>query len=258
MPDRHRVDWDGVVARTEHRPWPMPRRPWVMTMSWHDLLFAHYRVPAHVLRALVPAGLELDTHDGEAWLAVVPFRMSHVGPRGLGSLPWVSAFPELNVRTYVRAEGKAGVWFFSLDAASRVAVEAARLGFHLPYLHARMRCHRDGEGWVHYESARHDRRGSGARLRGRYRPTGPVNPPGPGSLEAFLTDRFCLYAADGRGRLFRGDIHHQQWPLRTAELILDESTMALAAGVAVPEQVPLLHFADRVDVVAWNLERVGA
>src|SRR6478609_5894643 len=161
--------WHDIVARVSHRPWALPPRPWLMTMSWHDLLFAHYRVAPARLQSLVPKALELDTFEGDAWLAVVPFRMTHVGPRWLNRVPWVSAFAELNVRTYVRAGGKRGVWFFSLDAANPLAVEVARRGFHLRYLHARMRCTRDAHGWVHYESARSDRRGEPAEFTGRYR-----------------------------------------------------------------------------------------
>src|SRR5262245_20685303 len=109
-----------------HRPWPLPQRPWAMGMHWHDLLFAHWPVKVESLRPLVPSELAIDTFDGQAWLGVVPFRMTAVRPRICPSLPGLSAFLELNVRTYVTAEGKPGVWFFSLDAASRLAVRAAR------------------------------------------------------------------------------------------------------------------------------------
>ena len=108
----------GILNQTAHRPWPMPTSPWVMTQTWHDLLFAHWPVDGVRLRALVPAEFPLDLYDGQAWLGIVPFRMANVGPRGVPSLPGVSAFPELNVRTYVRVADRPGVYFFSLDAAS--------------------------------------------------------------------------------------------------------------------------------------------
>ncbi|MGH9791802.1 MAG: DUF2071 domain-containing protein, partial [Candidatus Acidiferrales bacterium] len=97
-----------MLAEVAHRPWPLPERPWVMAMRWHDLLFAHWPFAPDVLRPHIPAGLALDTYDGNAWLGVVPFRMSDVRPRGIPALPWFSAFPELNVRTYVTASGKPG------------------------------------------------------------------------------------------------------------------------------------------------------
>ena len=114
------------------------RRPWVMRMRWVDLLFAHWAVDADALRTKLPDGLELDLYDGQAWLGIVPFVMEDVGPRGLPAPPAAGRFPELNVRTYVRHEGRPGVWFLSLDAASRPAVEGARTGFGLPYFHATM------------------------------------------------------------------------------------------------------------------------
>src|SRR5690349_6710130 len=126
------------LRKLDHRPWPVPSRPWIMAQNWHELLFAHWRVPVEAVRPLVPQGLEIDLFAGDAWLSVVPFRMSGVRLRGTPALPWLSSFPELNVRTYVCAEGRPGVWFFSLDAASRLAVGVARAWFHLPYFNARM------------------------------------------------------------------------------------------------------------------------
>jgi len=123
---------DSFLTDTAHRPWPLPERPWIMTQTWHDLLFAHWPVDKERLRAKLPPGIALDLFDGQAWLGVVPFRMSNVAPRGLPALPWVSAFPELNVRTYVTRDGKPGVYFFSLDAANPLAVQTARTLFHLP------------------------------------------------------------------------------------------------------------------------------
>src|SRR5262245_21709039 len=155
-----------------HRPWPLPSGPWVMAQVWQDLLFAHWPIETAALRALVPASLALDTFDGRAWLGVVPFRMSGVRLRATPALPWLSAFAELNVRTYVTAEGKPGVFFFSLDAANPVAVAAARRFFHLPYFRARMSCRPDGDG-IHYASRRNHRGAPPAELRGSSRPLGP-------------------------------------------------------------------------------------
>src|SRR5262249_36943564 len=128
----------GFLLETDHRPWRLPDARWSVAMSWHDLLFLHWPVPVDSLRPHIPAALAIDTFEGSAWLGVVPFRMSGVRPRYMPKAPWVSAFPELNVRTYVSIGGKPGVWFFSLDAANPIAVWLARATFHLPYMHARM------------------------------------------------------------------------------------------------------------------------
>jgi uncharacterized protein YqjF (DUF2071 family) len=228
----------------------VPDVPWIMHMEWHDLLFAHWPFPAEAIRPLIPAPLALDTFDGAAWLGVVPFMMRGTRPRGVPSLPWISAFPELNVRTYVTAGGKPGVWFFSLDAANPLAVRAARLTFRLPYYDARMRYRRDGDG-VEYGSERTHRLAPPARFAARYRPTGPVFRSAPGSLERWLTERYCLYAADHHGHAWRGEIHHLPWPLQPAEAEIEENTMTAQIRLALPARDPLLHFARRLDVEAW-------
>jgi uncharacterized protein YqjF (DUF2071 family) len=240
--------WRDLLAHTEHRPYPLPGAPFVMTMSWHDLLFAHWPVRAEELRALVPAALELDLWEGEGWIGVVPFHMTQVGVPALNRLPWLCAFPELNVRTYVRRGGKPGVYFFSLDAACWPAVLGARATFHLPYFWARIALTPEGTG-VRYESTR--RIGPGASLRARYAPAGERRAVPAGSLEDWLTARYCLYATDGAGRVHRGEIHHLPWPLQPAEAELDPAPMVRWAGLRLRDTAPLLHFARRLDVVAW-------
>jgi uncharacterized protein len=238
------------LEETAHRPWPLPEGAWVMGQTWDDLLFAHWRVSPESVRALLPAGLELDLFEGEAWIGVTPFAVTGLRARGLPPFPFVSSFLELNTRTYVTAGGKPGIWFFSLDAASQVAVEGARRGYKLPYFRAVMRAEWGG-GWLSYESRRRDRRGEPASFRGRYRPVGEELDPDPRSLAHFLTERYCLYAVD-RGRLKRAEIHHPPWPLRPAEAALEENTMP-PATIEVLDEDPLLHFSARQDVVIWAL-----
>jgi uncharacterized protein YqjF (DUF2071 family) len=221
-----------------------------MRMRWVDLLFAHWRVDVAQLRPLIPADLEIDTFDGEAYVGVVPFLMEDVSPRGLPALGSLSRFPEVNVRTYVRHGALDGVWFFSLDAGERIAVESARLGFHLPYFHARMTVARDGESVV-YRSDRIDRRGRPASLSVRYQPTGPVTPAAAGSLDAWLTERYRLFAVDGRGRLSTTSIAHRRWPLRPASAEFDVETLSAAQGLTLVGPPVHLAFADRLDVRGW-------
>ena len=239
------------TEQTAHRPWPMPAGPWAMRMAWSELLFAHWPVSPGALAPWLPRGLSLETHDGTAWLGVIPFRMSGVRPRACPPVPTASDFPELNVRTYVTDGRKPGVWFFSLDAHSRLAVAAARLAFHLNYRYARMRARREGKAVV-YES----RRASGeAELAGRYEPRGAPGAARPGSLEAFLTERYCLYAADRRGRLWRGEIHHRPWPLQPATASFERNTMADPLGIPLREAPAHLLYAERLNVVAWPPRR---
>jgi uncharacterized protein YqjF (DUF2071 family) len=226
-----------------------------MRQSWRDLLFAHWLVPAADLRALVPAPLAIQEREGTSWVGVVPFRMEGVMARPLPDLPGASAFAELNLRLYVEHEGKPGVWFISLDAANGLAVWAARRFFHLPYFRADMDV-RETSGRIAYRSVR---RGPGARVafRGAYGPIGEVASARPGSLEHFLTERYCLYAQDRAGALWRADVHHAPWPLQPASADIDENTIGDAQGIALEGPPPLLHFARRLDVVVWPSERVG-
>jgi uncharacterized protein YqjF (DUF2071 family) len=233
-----------------HRPWPLPPRGWIMGQTWEDLLFAHWRVPVEEVRQHVPEGLDVDVHDGSAWLGITPFRLTGLRGRGMLPIPYVSSFLELNVRTYVRAEEKPGIWFFSLDASSRVAVEVARRTYKLPYFHARMSATKRGE-WTDYECSRVDE--AGRVFSGRYRPNGSVSEAEPGSLEWFLAERYCLYTTDERDRLARAEIHHELWPLQPAEA---EIELASISPLELRGE-PLLHFSRRQDVVIWPLESVG-
>ena len=239
------------LEETAHRPWPLPERPWVMGQTWDDLLFAHWRAPADALRTLLPAGLELDLFEDEAWIGITPFAVTGLRARGLPPVPFVSSFLELNTRTYVSARGKPGIWFFSLDASSELAVEGARRGYKLPYFRATMRADWRQE-WLSYESRRRDSRGEPAAFAGRYRPNGEQIGPDPRSLAHFLTERYCLYAVD-EGRLKRAEIHHRPWPLQPAEAVIEENTMP-PGGVELLDEDPLLHFSARQDVVIWPLD----
>jgi uncharacterized protein len=227
-----------------------------MAQSWHDLLFAHWRVDAALLRPHIPAALQIDAFEGQAWIAVVPFRMSGVRLRWTPALAWLSAFPEMNVRTYVSGESKPGVWFFSLDARNPAAVAIARAWFHLPYFRAQMNCE-ERDSWIHYRSERTHPRAPVGTLEGRYQPAGEIFEPKPRTLEHFLTERYCLYAAGSRGQIYRGEIHHPPWRLQAAEAEFARNSMVEAAGLALPSHEPLLHFARRQDMVAWPPQRIA-
>jgi uncharacterized protein YqjF (DUF2071 family) len=239
-----------------HRQYPPPSSPWVMKMEWDDLLFEHWRVPHDLLRPLVPPKLELETFDGHAWLGVVPFLMTGVRPRAVPPLPWLSEFPELNVRTYVRHGGKPGVWFFSLDADQALVVEGARRLFHLDYQWAEMSCTRAGEA-VAYHSRRRVAREGEAIYRANYWPLADAVASPRGSLADFLVNRFCLYAADDDGNLYRGEIDHAPWPLQQAGAEVMTDTMTRPLGFELPDHEPLRWFSRHLEVVAWGPERVA-
>ena len=222
-----------------------------MAQTWEDLLFAHWPVPVEQVRDHVPPRLEVGEHDGSAWVTVAPFRLTNLRTRGTLPLPRVSSFLELNVRTaVVGPDGRPGVWFFSLDASSRLAVELARYTYKLPYVHARMSATRNGE-WIDYESARI---AEPARVfSGRYQPYGEARHAEPGSLEWFLMEHYCLYTTDRRRRLYRAEIHHEPWPLQPAD---GEIELASISPFEL-RGAPICWFSRRQDVVIWPLASVG-
>jgi uncharacterized protein len=241
----------AALCETAHRPWPLPSSRWLMGQTWYDLLFAHWAVAPESLRPLVPRPLELDVRDGCAWLGITPFRIGGLRLRGTPPLPWLSSFPELNVRTYATHRGQPGIYFFSLDAARRAAVAAARRSYRLPYFHARMTACRHATT-IAYGSTRIDSSGPSVVFRARYGPTGRRLPVQAGSLERWLSERYCLYVVDEHGRPLRGDIHHSPWPLQPASAAIDINTMAAPLGVALNAE-PLLHYSARQDVLIWPL-----
>jgi uncharacterized protein len=239
-----------LLERT-HRPWPLPRRPWVMGQTWDDLLFAHWPIDDTALGSLVPVPLSLDRFDGAAWLGITPFEIVALRPSITPPLPFASRFPELNVRTYVTHGGKPGIYFFSLDARSDVAVAAARLFYRLPYFRAEMSIRRDGET-TDFSSSRVP---GEARFSAHYRPGKMLPHAAPGTLEHFLTERYCLYTIDERGRAYRAEIHHPPWNLQEAdgELQLDN---LLPSGIDPPLEQALLHYSRRQHVLIWRLKRL--
>ena len=249
-------DFDrSVTDQLAHRPYPIPDGPWLMTQTWHHVLFLHWPVDDRMLRELLPAGLELDLYDGQAYVAVTPFYMTNVAPRGVPAIPGLSSMPEVNVRTYVTAKGIPGIYFFSLDAANPLAVGAARSMFHLPYFSARMHVE-ERQDWIHYRSRRSTPGSRRAELRGRYRSVGAARQPERGSLEYFLTERYCLYSFDSSFHMYRVDIHHGPWELTLADVELDINTMAEANRIRLPAVSPLAHYARRQDTVVWPPRRV--
>jgi uncharacterized protein len=243
---------DGGIDRIAptRRPGGRP----IMRQTWSELMFLHWPVPVAALRALVPPALEIDTFEGQAWVGLVPFTITRSRFPPLPPLPLLSGFHEVNVRTYVHHGGREpGVWFFSLDAASRVAVQGARAVYKLPYVYAAIELGREGAGAerVRYAS----RRGDGAGVLLRYGPTGPVRPAEPGTLEHFLAERYLLYAARGP-RLYRARVHHAPYPLQEGAATVERETLLAAGGLPRPDAAPLAHYAAGVDVEIWPPERL--
>ena len=237
-----------------------PDAPVVLLQDWHHLLFLHWKIAPQLLQAMVPPELTVDTFDGNAYVAVVPFTMTGVRPVLTPPLPWISAFHEVNVRTYVHREGKdPGVWFFSLDASSPIAVAAARAMYHLTYYRSGIEFSATTKGVpvIDFTSVRDDVVGpKPANGRFRYSPSdGIAAAATPGTLEFFLVERYFLYAADESRQLYRAQVHHQPYPLQKAEVFECDETLSWAAGIRHFGGQPLRHYAREVNVKVYPLER---
>ena len=224
----------------------------VMKQRWSRLLFLHWPIPAEEVRPLLPRGLALDTYAGQAWVGLVPFVVTGARPVFLPPLPGVSRFVEVNVRTYVHDRGRdPGVWFFSLDASSRVAVYVARALYHLAYRFAKMRADVRGPR-VHFRSRRIAPGPRPGTCAVEYEPRGAAAPARPGTLEHFLLERYVLYAAHG-GTLYRGRVHHAPYPMQEATVEGLAEDLIAAAGLVRPPRDPLVHYASSVDVEVFGL-----
>jgi uncharacterized protein len=235
------------LRRVGHRPFPLPESRWTLGQTWEQTFWAHWPVPAAEVRTRVPDELEIEEHDGSAWLGIVFFRVRSLRARGALPLPGISSFLQLNVRTYVRGpDGLSGVWFFSIAASSRLAALGIRRIYHVPAFHARMTLERDGD-WHEAECVRLGE--PGRVFSTRYRSTAETFHAEPGSLESFLTERYRLFTAEGQA-----EIHHDLWLLSPAEAEVDLASIAPFSLTGAPR----CHFAFRQDALIWPPEPIPA
>ncbi|MFC3747960.1 YqjF family protein [Paenibacillus sp. GCM10012306] len=244
-----------ILEHTSHRPFPLPKGPWMMKQGWNKVLFAHWPVSEASVSPFIPPGLELQQWEGRPWISVVPFQMDPLLVRGLPPLPFVHTFLELNIRTYVIKDGKPGVFFLNMDASSLPAVTGARVLTYLPYNYADMTLQSEGHG-VRYISKRQTKLGE-AVFNGVYSAAQSVPVHAiPGTLLHWLTERYCLFAVSSKGNLYVGDIHHQPWPLQEAKLQLDQHTSTKALGLAHESEPSFLTYTERLEVLLWPLKKI--
>ncbi|WP_263418869.1 YqjF family protein [Terriglobus albidus] len=241
------MDAGEVLTQAGNRPVPLPRVPWIMQQGWYDLLFAHWEMPLSSVRDLVPSELEIDTFGGRAWISVTPFEV-RMRPRGISFLGHLWTFPELNLRTYVRYRGVPGIFFFSLDADSSLAVKGARLLYRLPYVKAQMRLQRSAQQF-HFESRRMD---GAAALDVTYRPAAASHTAQPGTAEFWLAERYRLYTVV-KHTVFVADIDHRPWLLQPVEAGFATNKLAAFAGLLINASPDLTGYSREQEVLIWPL-----
>lgn len=240
----------SLAGDRERSEVPTPTGKWIMGQRWEDLLFMSWPIDARELEPYVSPKVQIDEADGRAWISVVPFWMQDAHFRGLPPIPFLSSFPEVNVRTYVSSGGHKAVWFLSLDTESHINVFLARHAFHLPYVYAKVEMDRGAE-----IAFRSERPRGGARFEATYRPDGPEAVPVEGTLEHFLTERYSMIGVDHEGELFRGDIQHAPWRLRNAIWKADRMELLAPLGIEVTGD-PVVFYAAFTEVVLWPPVRI--
>jgi uncharacterized protein YqjF (DUF2071 family) len=241
---------DQILKRTAHRPWPPPRRLWLWSQGWRDLLFCHWAVPVEAIRAHVPRSLEIDVMDGSAWVSLVAFRMARVRPRWFPPFPPVSNFLELNLRTYVRKDDKPGVLFLSIHANKRLAVHVARWFSPLPYVFARMTLSPCDDGLQFHCVSRQ----GGVNFAAHYTPASKVYMARRDPLSEWLLERYRLYAGTRSGGLIHNEVHHDPWEVQDVVLKISSNTLGRSIGLDLCPTPYRSHFSSGVDALAWSFE----
>ncbi|MDC0502525.1 DUF2071 domain-containing protein [Euryarchaeota archaeon] len=238
--------------RTSHLPFPMPERKFSLQQNWVDLTFMHWEVDPDVLRKHIPDDLEIELFEGKAYVGVIPFKMEKVRPRNLPSISFISNFPEFNIRTYVRKDGKGGVFFLTLDAQSHVTCAYAPFAYGLPYKYSKCSLSIDKNGFYSWDSKRNS---NSIKLTGVSKPRGPLLKAKKGSLEEFLFERYCLYVCK-KGITYRAYTCHEQWEFQDAEAELIDNSLTdfYRLGIKNSLKPDLIHFSKGVEVLTWNIE----
>lgn len=236
---------DRILQAVEHRPWPMPRERWAYYQEWNRLIFLHFEVPFDVLRALVPDALELDAFEGKYYISVVPFSMEKIRPRYLPAVGFISNFDEINVRTYVKKEGKAGVYFLNIEGGKTLSVFVSKKLSGLPYEKATMKRKEEM-----YTSSNAKKK---FQLEANYTIGEKVQQKTP--LQIWLTERYCLYVYVNNN-LYRYQIHHEEWELKTIAFEQLKVDYQLAGIHLTEKNVIAPNYADGIRVVAWSKEKV--
>lgn len=244
------------MDRTEHRPYPPPGGAWAGFQSWRHLLFLHWPVEGGIVRPYIPDGLELDTFDGQAWISVVPFRIREARARGLPPIPGFSSVDEINVRTYVRnRHGKKGVFFLKIGASKWWVAAGARMIFKLPYLSASISMQSEADRFQLKVSWDHNRgaRSVTEQFDCGYRPGPEKVELKPGTLDYWLTERYCLFTAGGNGAIKIGEIHHRPWLLHPVEVDIAANTLLSDHGISLNGNPSIAAYSSRQDAILWPI-----
>lgn len=250
--EQERIERSNISPR---RPWPAPNSAWIYRQSWHHVLFAHWRVEYEQIQSVLPPSLTLDLFVGSPWVSIVAFETRGFRPRGLPAVPGLSNFPEINLRTYVLHDNKPGIYAFSLDTNNLPTVYGARWLFHLNYYRAKMSLRVKNER-VWFDHMRKAPAEQTAEFHAQYWPTSEARPTEPGTLAAWLCERYCIYSVDKQQRVYETEINHPAWCLQPAELQLEANTLGQPWGLNLEKMPALVHYSQYQPVIFWPTRSV--
>ena len=238
-----------IGKKVEHRSWPLPSNKWIMRQVWRNVLFLHWPIKPRLIRPHLPPELEIDTFEGFAWMGIVAFTMKGIYFRGL-PFSVVPSFPEVNVRTYVVYKGKPGVFFLSLDVDDWASLNIAKRWYRLPYNPANIEVRTGENGAIQYKSVR--KAGNPLAFEGSCIPTNDTYFAESGTLDHWLTERYCFYTTRNGKDIYHGDIHHLPWPLKKVDVHINQHTLFSPFNIHVSNDPPIAHFSQGVDSLMWN------
>ncbi|KAB2334776.1 DUF2071 domain-containing protein [Cytobacillus depressus] len=238
-----------------HRPWQLPSKHWIMRQTWSNLFFTHWPIAPEILRPYIPQSLQIDTFNRYAWVGIILFVMEGIYPRGLNYKSILPSFPEINVRTYVQCDDKPGIYFLSIDVGDWASYTIAKRWFRLPYFSSHVSFQKEDQTFQ-FGSKRKGNSNSPITFNGKYIPLPKIFYPKKGTLDHWLTERYCLYSKDQRGNLYCGEIHHRPWPLQYAESEIHMNTLLSPFNIDLNEVKPISHYSKGVDSLIWNIKKV--
>ncbi|MFD0770574.1 YqjF family protein [Bacillus sp. CGMCC 1.60114] len=238
-----------------HRPFPISSKKWIMRQTWRNVFFLHWPIRPEALRPHIPAPLQMDTFDHYAWLGIVAFVMGGIYPRNFPFISITPRFSEVNVRTYVQYDGKPGVYFLSLDVQNWASYTIAKRWYRLPYYPAQISFQNEDKT-IHCQSIRKGKINTQIAFNGSFIPSPEVNFANTGTIDHWLTERYCLYSADKRGNIYCGEIHHSPWPLQKIETEIGMNTLFSPFHSGLSKEKPISHFSKGIDSLIWNIKRI--
>ena len=244
-----------MMKKQDHRSWPVPSKNWIMRQTWKNVFFAHWPILPERLRSSIPSSLDIDTYQQMAWLGVVIFEIEGIYFRGLSPISVVFRFPEVNLRTYVQHKGKPGVFFLSLDVGNWASLAISKRWYHLPYCKAKISYRKEGNTF-HCQSVRNGNSNNPITFKGSFTTDLRSYFPEEGTIDHWLTERYCLYSLDRKGNIYCGDIHHKPWSLQKAQAVLSNNTLPAPFGIDISEDEPILHFSKGLDALFWNIKKI--